>query len=44
MESRPIRTEEDYRTALALASSLMDAEADTPDGDHLDILATLIEA
>ncbi|HWK44534.1 MAG TPA: transcriptional regulator [Stellaceae bacterium] len=44
MEIRPIRTEDDYRAALAEASSLMAAEAGTPDGDRLDVLATLIEA
>jgi HTH-type transcriptional regulator/antitoxin HigA len=44
MDIRPIRTEADYRAALAEASALMAAEAGTPDGDRLDILATLIEA
>ena len=44
MEIRPIRTEQDYRAALAAASSLMAAEAGTPEGDRLDVLATLIEA
>jgi HTH-type transcriptional regulator/antitoxin HigA len=43
MEIRPIRTEDDYRAALAAASSLMAAEGGTPDGDTLDALATLIE-
>jgi len=44
MEIRPIRTDEDYQAALAEASSLMSAEAGTPEGDRLDVLATLIEA
>jgi len=44
MEIRPIRTDDDYRAALAEASLLMAAEADTPEGDRLDVLATLIEA
>ena len=44
MDIRPIRTEEDYRAALAEASALMEAEAGTPEGDRLDVLATLIEA
>jgi HTH-type transcriptional regulator/antitoxin HigA len=44
MEIRPIRTEQDYQSALAEAALLMDAEAETPEGDRLDVLATLIEA
>ena len=44
MEIRPIRTEEDYWAALAEAFSLMAAEAGAPEGDRLDVLATLIEA
>jgi HTH-type transcriptional regulator / antitoxin HigA len=44
MEIRPIRTEEDYRSALSEASALMEAEDGTPAGDRLDVLATLIEA
>lgn len=44
MEIRPIRTEKDYQSALAEAASLMDAEAETPEGDRLDVLATLLEA
>jgi len=44
MELRPIRTDEDYRAALAEASLLMATEAGTPEGDRLDVLATLIEA
>lgn len=41
---RPIRTEEDYETALAEAESLMTARPGTPEGDRLDVLSTLIEA
>jgi HTH-type transcriptional regulator / antitoxin HigA len=41
---RPIRTEEDYDAALAEIDTLMDAEADTPEGDRLDVLVTLVEA
>jgi HTH-type transcriptional regulator/antitoxin HigA len=44
MEIRPIRTEDDYRSALIEASALMDAEGETLEGDRLDVLATLIEA
>jgi len=44
MEIRPIRTDNDYQAALAEASLLMAAEAGTPEGDRLDVLATLVEA
>ena len=46
MEIRPIRTDADYRVALAEASPLfdLDFEPGTPEGDHLDVLVTLIEA
>ena len=40
----PIRTEEDYDAALARVDLLMNAEMETPQGDELDILVTLIEA
>ena len=39
----PIKTEADFRTALAEIERLWDAEPDTPDGDRLDILMTLVE-
>lgn len=41
---KPIKTEADYEVALKRADDLMDAEANTPDGDELDIIVTLIEA
>lgn len=44
MNIKPIRTEDDYRAALADIDRLMDAEPDTPEGDRLDVLATLVEA
>lgn len=46
MEIRPIRTEQDYRTALTEISQLIDKDPapGTPDGDRLDILGTLVEA
>ena len=45
MEIRAIHTEDDYAAALRAASHLvdLDPEVGTPDGDHLEILATLIE-
>lgn len=44
MDIQPIRTEADYETALERVSALMSAEAGTPEGDELDVLATLVEA
>jgi HTH-type transcriptional regulator / antitoxin HigA len=44
MDIKPIKTEVDYRAALKEIESLMMAEADTPEGDHLDVLVTLVEA
>lgn len=41
---RTIHTEADYDAALALVDTLMDAEPGSPQGDHLDVLVTLIEA
>jgi len=41
---RPIKTEKDYERALAEVERLMDAEPDTPEGDALDVLVTLIQA
>jgi HTH-type transcriptional regulator / antitoxin HigA len=44
MDINPIHTERDYQLALAIASRLVDADPlpDTPDGDRLEALATLI--
>lgn len=44
MNITPIRTEADYRAALADIETLMLAEANTPEGDRLDVLVTLVEA
>lgn len=44
MKIRPIKTEADYERTLARIDALMDAEPDTPEGDELDVLATLAEA
>jgi len=43
MNIRPIRTEEDYEAAIARIEVIFDAEPDTPDGDELEILASLVE-
>ncbi len=44
MDIRPIRTESDYNAALVEIEGLMDADPNTPDGDKLDVLTTLVEA
>ncbi len=44
MEIRPIKTEADYEAALNEIEGLMSAEADSPQGDRLDVLVTLVEA
>jgi len=46
MDIRPIHTEADYKSALKEISALMDSDPDpgTPEGDRLDILATLVQA
>jgi HTH-type transcriptional regulator / antitoxin HigA len=42
-EIRAIRSEADYKVALARIDELMDAEFDTPEGEELDILTDLVE-
>jgi len=41
---RPIHTETDYEAALAEIEHLFDAAPDTPDGNRLEALVTLVEA
>jgi HTH-type transcriptional regulator / antitoxin HigA len=43
MEIRPIKTEADYEAALKEIEGLFAAEPGTPEGDHLEILITLVE-
>jgi HTH-type transcriptional regulator / antitoxin HigA len=43
-EIRPIRTGADYENALAEVERLWGARLGTPEGDRLDVLATLIDA
>ena len=43
MEIKPIKTEVDYEAALGEVEKLMNAKMDTPEGDRLDVLVTLIE-
>ena len=42
-ELKPIRNEADYEAALAEVERLWGASNGTPEGDRLDVLATLIE-
>ncbi|GAN55723.1 helix-turn-helix domain-containing protein [Tanticharoenia sakaeratensis] len=41
---KPIRNEGDYDAALEEVGRLWGAKSGTPDGDRLDVLATLIDA
>lgn len=42
-EMKPIRTEADYEAALEEVAALWGAASNTPKGDRLDVLATLID-
>jgi len=44
MEIKPIRTAEDHKAALQEIDRLWGAPRGTPNGDKIDILATLVEA
>ena len=46
MHIRPVKTEADYTAVLQEISSLMasDPTLDTPEGDRLDVLITLVQA
>lgn len=44
MNISPIKTESDYDAALAEIDRLMDADPNTPCGDRLGVLTTLVEA
>lgn len=44
MNIKPIKTKADYRAALKEIESLMSAKANTPEGECLDVLVTLVEA
>jgi HTH-type transcriptional regulator / antitoxin HigA len=43
MDIRPIKTEQDYSTALSRIEELWGANKETPEGDELDVLITLVE-
>lgn len=40
---KPIRTEDDYEAALTEIETLFSAKPNTPEGDRLEVLATLVE-
>jgi HTH-type transcriptional regulator/antitoxin HigA len=44
MNIRPIKTDADYRDALKKIEALMMAKQNTPEGEKLDVLVTLVEA
>jgi HTH-type transcriptional regulator / antitoxin HigA len=44
MKIKPIKSKRDYNAALKEVQQLWNAEPNTPDGDNLEILITLIEA
>ena len=44
MDIRPIRTEADHQAALVEIERLFSAEPNTPEGDRLEVLVTLVEA
>lgn len=43
MTIRPIRNASDHESALKRIEALMSARKDTPEGDELDVLATLVD-
>ena len=43
LELRPLRSEEDYRAAMAEIDRLWGADVGSPEGDRLDILTMLVE-
>ena len=44
MDIKPIRNDADHRAALKQIEPLMTAEADSPEGERLDVLTALVEA
>jgi HTH-type transcriptional regulator/antitoxin HigA len=44
MDIRPIKSQHDYRSTLKEIEGLMNARRNTPEGDRLDVLVTLVEA
>jgi HTH-type transcriptional regulator / antitoxin HigA len=44
MDIAPLKNRRDYRKALKEIETLMQARRNTPEGDRLDVLVTLVEA
>src|SRR5438128_12094721 len=44
MTIKPIKTERDYQNALKAIEKLWNAKPNTPMGDRLDVMVTLVEA
>jgi HTH-type transcriptional regulator / antitoxin HigA len=44
MDIAPLKNRNDYRQALKEIETLMQARRNTPEGDRLDVLVTLVEA
>jgi len=44
MHIKPIKTEADHRAALARIDELWEAEPNSPEGDELEALVTLVDA
>lgn len=44
MNIKPIKSDRDYQRALRQIDDLMDARLDSPKGDMLDVLTTLVES
>ena len=44
MNIKPIHNSQDYQDTLSTIDGLMSAARDTPEGDQLDVLVTLVEA
>jgi HTH-type transcriptional regulator/antitoxin HigA len=44
MDIKPIKNSTDYEDTLKRVDELMDAEADTPEGDELEVLALMVDA
>ena len=44
MDIKPIKTEQDYNDSIIRIEELWGAKIDTPEGDELDLLVTLVES
>jgi HTH-type transcriptional regulator/antitoxin HigA len=44
MEIKPIKTESDYQKSLKRIEELWGSKKDTPEGDEIDLLVTIVEA